>query len=965
MNSNDETSIVSVDADGIVEGCRNYAVSVLNNSTNRSTVKIDSLSINLGIIKEKVSVQKCRHFSIRGYTAGRRENGSSRILRFTEELPPMDIPNFKYWLCQGCLQYNGTTNPSASGSLETPFIRACDQCRVRPGPTSCTTQDLAEVAIVPFDVGTSGSKAVDHNTDDDERDFVADDTRASQKIDELNSVDTNVSAVPDKKVSNDLKNNEELQETSLVKETESNLVSQPIESGQQSDCPNGHPRRKARKVRLLKELLCGKAEIQQQKKENSSPFVAVSTQIKRKMLPDHDHDHHHHHGESHHVQDHDQNKKVKSFNMGNEIGIAKNNVVELRTDPVARENGESLNKFQSNKPKSSNLGKHGSDAMTAWRSIFSDMGRTDNQIPSSYGVSKGRGTEHYSNFMAPPKPDKKLNALKKISTNKPHKSKFFGEDSRRMLKDHQSDTELGLGLSLNYDRQEQVRSLPLPPNRTPNQDQNRKAGFFLGESSNFSNLKEGSVHDVSNRSHPSTTAVLQEQRLYTPISYGNCSGHQKLDFSNPNKRTNGVRGYSDVTRPHNHQRQENMFSIGRSDEREIIELMAKNQYERSLGENRPQFLPISSNQNGIVVPGFRKVNMNAGTSPSHHEYLTMIRPSSENVGPTNIRNQGFTMFDGLTQSQKQPPSNGMWMPESAPPRHYDSRYQHVSNGNNRGGSHTRVYNPTNMQVLEAYNSCNSGYHHNGTVNMPFGQTYATNMDNDKGKTMIDLDLNVVAPNAVEDHNFTESLNLKNPKHVGPLDSSYANDAIPAMQLLSLMDAGKSSQPFSMNSQKLIPKPPSPCYGQCRSTVTGKTNPIVNPHVTYSSLRPGVHNPIGTSFSSVFQNGQNVKMNFSHGQQAYYKPQEDKSRGCRPDDSYTFPLPWHATEDRYKQVNRVFRSRFDSSATEICTVNLNPADFSLPGPENIYMIGVEDLKYKGKYVSGNTNGPKKQRLDKVH
>lgn len=66
MNSNDERSIVSVEADGIIEGCRgqgNNVVSVLNSS--RSTVKIDSLSIKLGIVKEKGDIQKCRHFSIR------------------------------------------------------------------------------------------------------------------------------------------------------------------------------------------------------------------------------------------------------------------------------------------------------------------------------------------------------------------------------------------------------------------------------------------------------------------------------------------------------------------------------------------------------------------------------------------------------------------------------------------------------------------------------------------------------------------------------------------------------------------------------------------------------------------------------------------------------------------------------------------------------------------------------------
>ncbi|XP_071731940.1 uncharacterized protein [Rutidosis leptorrhynchoides] len=927
MNSvNDDRRIVSVEASGIIEECRvqgNNVVSLINSS--RSTVKIDSLSIKLGIVKEKGDVQKCSHFSIRGFVAGMREKGSSTFLDFTEELPPMDVPCFRYWSCQGCLRNNATANASANVSHETPLVSVCDQCMVRPGAASCTTQDFNGGAIIPFGEGTSGSKPVDDRNNDEI--IISEDIQGFQEIPKFYSVNTNV-AEPAKKVSNDVKTHEEHQKTSIENETITSLVSQQIESGQQNDCPNGHPRRKARKVRLLKELLCKKPEIQHQKKENSSPSAgAASSHIKRKVLHDHDHT------QSHHVQDHDQSIKVKSL-KGSAVGIAKNNVVDPTRDPLASENGETVNKFQWNKPKSSNLGKVGSDAMNAWRSIFNDMGKTGNQVTSTYSVSKGRGTEHYSTFMVPPKPDKKLNAFKKISP----KTKFFEEDSRRM-KDRQSDTELGLGLSLNYDPQEQVRSLPFVPNRTPNQDHSRKVGFLMGESSNYPNLKEGSVHDVSNR-HPPRTSVLQEHRPYTqPLSYGSCSGHQKLDFSNPHKRNNG---YSEATRPHNHQRQENMFSIGRSDEREIIELMAKNQYERSLGEVRPQFLPVSDH-NAIVVSGFGNVNINEGMSSSRHEYLSMIRPSSENVGPTNMRNPGFMMFDGLRQSQKQP-SNGIWMSDSGSQRHYDSHYHHVSNVNNRGGSYTRVFNPTNMQLLEPYNSCNNGPYQNEAVSIPYGQAYANYSDKDKGKNMMDLDLNVVAPNAVDDYNNLDPLSSQNPKHVGSMDSSYVNDAIPAMQLLSLMDAGKSSQPFGADSQKLITKPLSPSYSQCRSTMSGKTNPM---------------------------SGQNINMGSGHGQQGYHhkpKPQEDKSRGCRPGDSYnTFPLPWHATEDRYKQkqINGVFGSRFDSSVTEMCTVNFNPADFSSPGPGNIYMIGAEDLKYKGKSVLGNANGPKKQKVNRVH
>jgi len=329
----------------------------------------------------------------------------------------------------------------------------------------------------------------------------------------------------------------------------------------------------------------------------------------------------------------------------------------------------------------------------------------------------------------------------------------------------------------------------------------------------------------------------------------------------------------------------------------------------------------------------------------------MIRPpspsiaTSENVGPMRNPTGGFFHQDrvsSFTMNQKKP-LNGIWMPDSGPQRHYDSRYQYASNGSNKKPQ-THLYNPTNMQVLEALNKYNNGKHQHEAVNMQFGQAYAKVSDKDKGKNMMDLDLNLVAPNVVEEQNNFDTSDL-NRNRMCSFDSSYSNETIPAMQLLSLMDAGKLSQPFSLTGQTRVPKPrPKPissCFSHCSSIVTEKTNPMVN--------------PIGSSYSSMYRTGQNVNLTtFSHGQQVYRKQLEVKSRGtslayigCRPDDSYVFPVPWQASEGQNKHVNRALAPKIDSSKTEICTVNQNPADFSTPGPENMYMINVEDLILNGE------------------
>ncbi|KAI3761647.1 hypothetical protein L1987_52068 [Smallanthus sonchifolius] len=901
MNGNDERGIVPV----------------LNSS--HSTVKIDSLCIKLGVMKEK-DTAKCRHFSIRGYVAGIREEGSSNLLPFTEELPPMEIPNFRYWRCQKCLQNSETAN----APNETMLISVCDQC-VFPPARPCPPRDLNGVAVLPFGEGTSGPKHVD-STNDDETILAALGADESQTSEEI----------PAKvKESNGLKDNENPLKTSIVNQT----TSQPIESSQQNDnYQNGLSRRRTRKVRLLKELLCGNTEIQQQKKENSSPSLASSSQIKRKMLHDH-----------HPVHDHDHrldHKKTKAFK---EDAIAKTSVVEHSRNPGTCEFGENTNKYELNKhgpQRSSILGKVNCDAMTAWRSIFSDIGRSDNRVPSTYGGSKSRGIEPYSNFMNPLKSDKKVNSSKKITGN-PIKSHFFVEESRRMKDNSRSQAGVGLDLSLNYDARSHIRSQPSVLNQPPSQEYTRNSRFSLGESSNF-------PHRIPSDSKSKETSV-HEKRIYTHLPYGSCSGHHKLDFSDPYKRNIGVKGYSEFTRPNNHQRQEKMLSIGRSDEHEIIELMARNQYERNLCE--------ANNGNGIIS-GFHKLNMNEGMTSAPHEYLTMIRPSSSiatsaNAGP--MRNPAGSFFHQDQVSYQKKPLHGVWISDSRSQRHYDSHYHYASNGNNKKPQ-THLYNSTNMQVHEAFNKYNNGGNQNEAASMQLGQTYAKCSEKDKGKNMMDLDLNLVAPNVVEEHNNLEQFDL-NPNRMCSFDSSYSNETIPAMQLLSLMDAGKSSQPFSLTSQPYItkakPKPISICYSHCSSTLTEKTNPMVN--------------PVGSSFFGVFQTGQNIKLTSSHGQQVYHKLQEEKSRStsltsvrCRPEDSYAFPLQWHASEGQNKLVNRAVVPRFDSSRTEICTINQNPADFSTPGPENVYMINVEDLilnggcSYKGNFTSENAFGPKSQR-----
>ncbi|KAL6569820.1 hypothetical protein OROMI_014334 [Orobanche minor] len=662
---------------------------------------------------------------------------------------------------------------------------------------------------------------------------------------------------------------------------------QSTESDQQNDDITGHPRRKARKVRLLTEMLTEKPHHINRKESTKLPELTPtsSSPLKKRKIQ-----------QVHEWKPIDvTSKKVKV--VKGDFAV-KTSIVEHSQD-LEPEGGQNTDKYQCKKhgsQKGSKLGKVSSDSFAVWRSIFNDMGRSD-------------------------KDKVKVNSLPNDSS-RPNHDIFEGKQNHPMRgsqcqSQSQSDTGLGLGLSLNYDSQSRVSWMPPLPNRVPIHDHSRKDGFVFGESSFGhkgvvldSQVNGRSVYNVRDGNSSRTSFLQDQQPFHSQLSHGNFSHHQNLDFSDPhNKRNNGVRGYSDLMRTHNYQRQD-VFSNGRSDEREIVELMAKIQHERNLSEVRNyNEIPNSSNYHKLTT-------FNQPIFIPHHQYPTIRRPSSSTIPTTGFFHQeqpnpSFPNFDTFSQN-------------------------HIRVSDN---SHNRIIPhqaaPTNMQIMEAYNNGRPG---NVWSNMEMHTKWS---NRNKGKNIMNLDLNVMAPNVLEDQTHTGG---------GSLDRSYSNEAIPAMQLLSLMDAGKN--PPIVERKKHTQKPFS-CYNgvkQSSFSYSGVQSGVVKPvessrnfimgHGACSHSLP----PVTNSFSSFFQTDLGT-----HGSQFFHKSQEKKQRvsviGQRysPEDSFGFPLPWHASEGGALGTRNV------RPETEICTFNQNPADFSTPGPENVYMIDVENLKFRGDRV----------------
>ena len=70
-------------------------------------------------------------------------------------------------------------------------------------------------------------------------------------------------------------------------------------------------------------------------------------------------------------------------------------------------------------------------------------------------------------------------------------------------------------------------------------------------------------------------------------------------------------------------------------------------------------------------------------------------------------------------------------------------------------------------------------------------------------------------------------------------------------------------------------------------------------------------------------------------------------------------------------NEMTQSVKNGCMTEICTINRNPAEFTIPGAGNAYMIGSEDLKRSDMFTSSdklrpanNVDGHKRRRMMKL-
>ncbi|XP_071920092.1 uncharacterized protein [Coffea arabica] len=235
------------------------------------------------------------------------------------------------------------------------------------------------------------------------------------------------------------------------------------------------------------------------------------------------------------------------------------------------------------------------------------------------------------------------------------------------------------------------------------------------------------------------------------------------------------------------------------------------------------------------------------------------------------------------------------------------------------------------------------------------------------------------------------------KERGPLDA-YANDSIPAMQLLSLMDGRPSGATFHLGSSKIVDKPFAPCSYHPRFS-TNERQDFLNRSFLSSPSHPKETSGLRISYSDIYQRSRPLPAVLP-GQISFKTPEQEKPRekskksgsgtGFGPSssrgkdkqtatlhasDSIVHPQKHHRLEGprRFNLeasgiTGGVGRANGVSSEGE-CGWNRNPADFSLPVAGNEYTICARDLKFRKRNASREkrssvkANGAKRQRKAK--
>ncbi|XP_047340968.1 protein EMBRYONIC FLOWER 1-like [Impatiens glandulifera] len=508
--------------------------------------------------------------------------------------------------------------------------------------------------------------------------------------------------------------------------------------------------------------------------------------------------------------------------------------------------------------------------------------------------------------------------------------------------------------------------------RPSREDQRGKSAMYIGESSVSSKSivesRKQLLCELNEQSAKNTRFHLHEmQNSVAHADIGGPPQHLYLDFSGP-------RVHEESTRK--------MQEQGNDDiPMEIVELLARKQYERRCHE---------AERNHVLTERMNHMrNSEQMYYPRAHINGGLESSQEDNNNPLMVKPPPYGMDQNMSRLVQQNDNNSLYEQQNRSllnPRQMNGNMEFSVYGGSSSKAKEKISDPRSVVKWSGdMSSLESHYqHHNGNWPNPnclpsgyrIPQKYPTQSDNfdRKGKKARNLDLNFsnLEPQIMDFHyqsfrNTSSAIDLN--KNAGGSLDLHANETIPAMQLLSLMDARTRSSMDHHQKSNLQSRPLFPC----------NLHPAAHDH-----LFPYDHDPVCpgkfcacSSNAAILQNGGSQRGGNHYSGQVSFGSQERRNpkppllsvnpvraklKGPVVDSDImtsSLPIQHHTNLDDHNTSSSIPRIRSNYENRNLCTVNRNPADFTSPGPGNMYMISGKDLK-----IGHNNNNKKPQRVPKT-
>ncbi|XP_030482588.2 protein EMBRYONIC FLOWER 1 isoform X1 [Cannabis sativa] len=589
------------------------------------------------------------------------------------------------------------------------------------------------------------------------------------------------------------------------------------------------------------------------------------------------------------------------------------------------------------------------------------------------------------------------------------------------------------------------------------------------------------VHaEVSNKLTMYNFPVLNEkQRSSTQIEEGYCPLMKQVDIPGASNNPQTIKGKEllAVSRKHADEITHNVSEQGPSDDipMEIVELMAKNQYERRLDtaeSKKSQLEPAKEARNNQII-GYDQVfstkelrlfeetsekkncrarserkdigTVRKNVRPSKQQSVDYFSPSNRDQFDIKQKDQkkfSSVHFPSINSGQCSCAQNCKWNGDVVGRGFFQARMQigacdtcQIDSARKEEAAHfwsskishhapvrhkapqKTASQSSNLDIL----SNGPGFLHKGNIldrehELKFLNRNATNLEKHNQNVGSDVfnRRNVEYPFSNKHNGVEPQQNL-----MGSLDL-YSNETIPAMHLLSLMDAGmQSGAAFKTGGNSKFLKRVSPPdhnskeYSLLDFGVHKKHGDTSEGPLDYygkKQLSEKSHNlfpvnaKIGTSTSSPHQGKGFERANDFMGQVSFSSRRKEKvqssssaaqSRGRRAlnsmfasggfgtshnanpvhsmekgslgaSSSMVLPLQLHTTENSREHkfavphTSGTFWPPKSTSESTTCSTNKNPADFSSPEAGNEFMIRGEDLKFGPRKRHGLTSADQRKQ-----